>query len=324
MTTVIKIKKTGGPEVLKIETIKLDKPKPEEVLIEHKAIGLNFIDTYHRSGLYPVELPSGIGAEGSGIIKKIGSKVKNFSIGDRVAYAGIPLGAYSSERNYPTKNLVKIPKEIDFNIAAAMMTKGLTTYYLLHKTYPVSGNEVILFHAAAGGVGQIFCQWAKSLGCKVIGTVGNEEKVEIAKKNGCDEVINYNKEDFVKKVMEITDGEGVPIVYDGVGKSTFEKSLECLSVRGMMVSFGNASGALDPINVSKMLQPKGLFFVRPSMGQYLNTSEELSEAAKVLFEKISSGKINIEIFKKYKLDDIKQAHVDLENRKVIGPAIIVP
>tara|TARA_B100000953_G_scaffold281221_1_gene258557 strand:- start:402 stop:1214 length:813 start_codon:yes stop_codon:yes gene_type:complete len=269
-------------------------------------------------------LPSGLGMEASGVIKEIGPDVSNFSVGDRVAYAAIPLGAYSSHRIYRTTNLVKVPKEIDFNIAAAMMTKGLTTYYLLHKTYPVSGNEVILFHAAAGGVGQIFCQWAKSLGCKVIGTVGNEEKVEIAKKNGCDEVINYNKEDFVKKVMEITDGEGVPIVYDGVGKSTFEKSLECLSVRGMMVSFGNASGALDPINVSKMLQPKGLFFVRPSMGQYLNTSEELSEAAKVLFEKISSGKINIEIFKKYKLDDIKQAHVDLENRKVIGPAIIVP
>ena len=320
----VKIKKNGGPEVLDLEEITLRKPAKDEVLIEHAAIGLNYMDTYHRSGLYPLMLPSGLGMEASGVIKEIGPDVSNFSVGDRVAYAAIPLGAYSSHRIYRTTNLVKVPKEIDFNIAAAMMTKGLTTYYLLHKTYPVSGNEVILFHAAAGGVGQIFCQWAKSLGCKVIGTVGNEEKVEIAKKNGCDEVINYNKEDFVKKVMEITDGEGVPIVYDGVGKSTFEKSLECLSVRGMMVSFGNASGALDPINVSKMLQPKGLFFVRPSMGQYLNTSEELSEAAKVLFEKISSGKINIEIFKKYKLDDIKQAHVDLENRKVIGPAIIVP
>ena len=320
----VKIKKNGGPEVLDLEEITLRKPAKDEVLIEHAAIGLNYIDTYHRFGLYPLMLPSGLGMEASGVIKEIGPDVSNFSVGDRVAYAAIPLGAYSSHRIYRTTNLVKVPKEIDFNIAAAMMTKGLTTYYLLHKTYPVSGNEVILFHAAAGGVGQIFCQWAKSLGCKVIGTVGNEEKVEIAKKNGCDEVINYNKEDFVKKVMEITDGEGVPIVYDGVGKSTFEKSLECLSVRGMMVSFGNASGALDPINVSKMLQPKGLFFVRPSMGQYLNTSEELSEAAKVLFEKISSGKINIEIFKKYKLDDIKQAHVDLENRKVIGPAIIVP
>ena len=320
----VKIKKNGSPEVLDLEEITLRKPIKDEVLIEHAAIGLNYIDTYHRSGLYPLMMPSGLGMEASGVIKEIGPDVSNFSVGDRVAYSAIPLGAYSSHRIYKTKNLVKVPKEIDLNIAAAIMTKGLTTYYLLHKTYPVSGNETILFHAAAGGVGQIFCQWAKSLGCKVIGTVGSEEKVEIAKKNGCDEIINYNKEDFAKKVMEITDGKGVPVVYDGVGKSTFEKSLECLSVRGMMVSFGNASGALDPINVPKMLQPKGLYFIRPSMGQYLSTNQELSEAAKVLFEKISSGKVKIEIFKKYKLDNIKQAHIDLENRKITGPAIITP
>ena len=320
----VKIKKNGGPEVLDLEEITLRKPVKDEVLIEHAAIGLNYIDTYHRSGLYPLMMPSGLGMEASGIIKEVGPDVSNFSVGDRVAYAAIPLGSYSSHRIYKTTNLVKVPKEIDLNIAAAIMTKGLTTYYLLHKTYPVSGDETILFHAAAGGVGQIFCQWAKSLGCKVIGTVGSKEKVEIAKKNGCDEIINYNKEDFAKKVMEITDGKGVPVVYDGVGKSTFEKSLECLSVRGMMVSFGNASGALDPINVSKMLQPKGLYFIRPSMGQYLSTNQELSEAAKVLFEKISSGKVKIEIFKKYKLDDIKQAHIDLENRKITGPAVITP
>jgi len=320
----VKIKKNGGPEVLDLEEITLRKPIKDEVLIEHAAIGLNYIDTYHRSGLYPLMMPSGLGMEASGVIKEVGSDVSNFSVGDRVAYSAIPLGAYSSHRIYKTKNLVKVPKEIDLNIAAAIMTKGLTAYYLLHKTYPVSSGEAILFHAAAGGVGQIFCQWAKSLGCKVIGTVGSEEKVEIAKKNGCDEIINYNKEDFAKKVMEITDGKGVPVVYDGVGKSTFEKSLECLSVRGMMVSFGNASGALDPINVPKMLQPKGLYFIRPSMGQYLSTNQELNEAAKVLFEKISSGKVKIEIFKKYKLDDIKQAHIDLENRKITGPAVITP
>ena len=320
----VKIKKNGGPEVLDIEEITLKKPLKNEVLIEHAAIGLNYIDTYHRSGLYPLMMPSGLGMEASGIIKEVGPDVSNFSVGDRVAYAAVPLGAYSSHRIYKTTNLVKVPKEIDLNIAAAIMTKGLTTFYLLHKTYPVSSNETILFHAAAGGVGQIFCQWAKSLGCKIIGTVGNEEKIEIAKKNGCDEIINYNKEDFAKKVMEITDGKGVPVVYDGVGKSTFEKSLECLKVRGMMVSFGNASGALDPINVPKMLQPKGLYFIRPSMGQYLNTNQELSEAAKTLFEKISSRKIKIEIFKKYKLDDIKQAHIDLENRKITGPAVITP
>ncbi len=320
----VKIKKNGGPEVLDLEEINLRKPIKDEVLIEHAAIGLNYIDTYHRSGLYPLMMPSGLGMEASGIIKEVGPDVSNFSVGDKVAYSAVPLGSYSSHRIYKTKNLVKVPQEIDLNIAAAVMTKGLTTYYLLYKTYPVSGDETILFHAAAGGVGQIFCQWAKSLGCKVIGTVGSEEKVEIAKKNGCDEIINYNKEDFAKKVIEITEGKGVPVVYDGVGKSTFEKSLECLRTRGMMISFGNASGALDPIDVPKMLQPKGLFFVRPAMGQYLGTNEELNEAAKALFEKISSGKVKIEIFKEYKLDNIKQAHIDLENRKILGPTIIVP
>ena len=294
MTRIVTLEKTGGPEVLKVKTIKLEKPNPEEVLIEHKAIGLNYIDTYHRSGLYPLQLPSGIGAEASGIIKEIGSQVRDFTVGDRVCYAGAPLGSYSSERNYPTKNLVKIPKEIDFEIAATLMTKGLTTFYLLHKTYPVSSNETILFHAAAGGVGQIFCQWAKSLGCKVIGTVGSDDKINIAKKNGCDFVINYSTEDFAKKVLELTKGKGVPVVYDGVGKNTFEGSIECLKMRGMMVSFGNASGPLSDINVPQMLQPKGLFFVRPSMGQYLHTREELDEASNTLFEKVSSKKIKVE------------------------------
>ena len=320
----VKIKKNGGIEVLNLEEISLRKPIKGEVLIEHTAIGLNYIDTYHRSGLYPLMMPSGLGMEASGIIKEVGPEVTNFSVGDKIAYAAVPLGAYSTHRIYRTKNLVKVPDEIDLTMAAAIMTKGLTTYYLLHKTYPASAGETILFHAAAGGVGQIFCQWAKSLGCKVIGTVGSEEKINLAKKYGCDEVINYKEEDFSKKVMEITDGKGVPVVYDGVGKSTLEKSLKCLKTRGMMISFGNASGALDPINVPKMLQPKGLYFVRPSMGQYLDTREELNEAANTLFEKIISKKIKIEIFKKYKLEDIKAAHSDLENRKIIGPAVIVP
>ena len=324
MTRVVKIEKTGGPEVLKIETIELGKTGPEEVLIEQKAIGLNFIDTYHRSGLYPIKLPSGIGAEGSGIIKKIGSKVKDFSIGDHIAYAGAPLGAYSSERNYPTKNIVKIPKEINFDVAATLMTKGLTAYYLLYKTYPISSNETLLFHAAAGGVGQIFCQWAKSLGCKVIGTVGSDEKIDIAKKNGCDFVINYSREDFPKKVLELTKGKGVPVVYDGVGKNTFEGSIECLKMRGMMVSFGNSSGPVANIDVKKMIQPKSLYFTRPTMFHYLATKNELKEGADKLFKKISLGKIKIEIFKKYQLEDVVQAHKDLEGRKIIGPAVIIP
>ena len=324
MMKAVTISKTGGPEVLELKEINLGKSGPDEVLIEQVAIGLNYIDTYHRSGLYPIQLPSGIGAEASGIIKEVGSNVKDFKVGDKISYSGIPLGAYSSHRIYPTKNLVKVPKNIDLEIAATLMTKGLTTFYLLHKTYPASPGETVLFHAAAGGVGQIFCQWAKSIGVKIIGTVGNDEKVELAKKNGCDEVINYSKEDFAKKVMKLTDGKGLPVVYDGVGKSTFEKSLECLKTRGTMVSFGNASGSLEPIDVTKMLQPKGLFFVRPSMGQYLSTKEELNEASKMLFEKISSGKVEIEIFKKYKLDDVQQAHIDLESRKIVGPAVIVP
>ena len=320
----VKIERNGGPEVIKIEEITLDKPGNDEVLIEHVAIGLNYIDNYHRSGLYPLKLPTGIGMEASGIIKEVGPNVANFSVGDKVAYAALPLGAYSTHRIYPTKSLIKVPDRIDLTLAATLMTKGLTTYYLLHKTYPVSSGETVLFHAAAGGVGQIFCQWAKSLGCKVIGTVGSDDKIGVAKKNGCEEVINYSKEDFSKKVMELTDGKGLPVVYDGVGKSTFEKSLQCLKTRGMMVSFGNASGSLSPIDVTKMLQPKGLFFVRPSMGQYLSTSEELKEASKMLFEKISSGKVKVEIFKKYKLDNVVRAHEDLESRKIIGPAVIIP
>jgi len=324
MTRIVKIEKPGGPEVLKLETINLEKPDSEEVTIEHKAIGLNFIDTYHRSGLYPIELPSGIGAEGAGIIKETGSKVEGFSVGDNVAYAGAPLGAYSSERNYPTKNLVKIPDGISFEVAATLMTKGLTAYYLLYKTYAVSSNETILFHAAAGGVGQIFCQWAKSLGCKVIGTVGSDEKIGIAKKNGCDLVINYSKDDFAKKVLEFTKGKGIPVVYDGVGKNTFHQSIECLKTRGMMISFGNASGSLENIDVKKTIQPKGLYFTRPAMWHYLSTRDEIKVGADKLFEKIKMGKIKIEIFKKYRLDEAVQAHKDLESRKITGPAVIIP
>ena len=320
----VKIQKAGGPEVLKLEEITLGKPSNDEVLIEHVAIGLNYIDTYHRSGLYPLKLPSGLGMEASGIFKEIGPNVSNFSVGDKIAYAGQPLGGYSTHRIYPTKNIVKVPENIDLNIAGTLMTKGLTAFYLLYKTYPVKAGETILFHAAAGGVGQILCQWANSLGVKVIGTVGSDEKIDLAKKYGCEEVINYSKEDFAKKVLEITNGKGVPVVYDGVGKATFEKSCECLQVRGTMISFGNASGALDPIDVPKILQPKGLYFTRPSMQQYLRTIEEINEAANSLFEQVGSGKIKIEIFKKYKLNEVEKAHQELESRKIIGPAVIIP
>ena len=320
----IKVTNTGGPEVLELEEITLDKPGADEVQIEHVSIGLNYIDTYHRSGLYPLQLPTGIGLEAAGIIKEIGSNVSNFSVGDKVAYAAAPLGSYSTHRNYPSKNIVKVPDNINLEIISSAMTKGMTTFYLLHKTYVPKKGETVLFHAAAGGVGQFFCQWAKSLKLKVIGTVGSEEKIEIAKKYGCDEVINYSKEDFAKKVMELTDGKGVSVVYDGVGKSTYDKSIECLKLRGTMVSFGNASGALDPIIVSKSLQPKGIYFVRPAMNQYFTNSEEIHEAANMLFKQISSGNVKIEIYKKYKLEDAVQAHKDLEGRKITGPAVIIP
>ncbi len=320
----INFSKTGGPEVLKYEKLSISEPKENEVLIKHSAIGLNFIDTYHRSGLYPVPLPSGIGLEGSGTIEKVGPGVKGFKEGDKVAYAAAPIGSYATHRIYPTKNLVKIPEGIDPEIVACLMTKGLTTFYLLHKTFPVKKGQIVLFHAAAGGVGQIFCQWAKSLGCEVIGTVGSEEKIKLAKKYGCDEVINYSKDNFQERVMEITKNEGLPVVYDGVGKNTLEKSLGCLKMRGTMVSFGNASGKLDPIDVGKLIAPKGLYLTRPSIAHYTSTRAELDEAAKKLFEMVKSNKVKIEIFKKYSLKDASEAHKDLEERKILGPAVLIP
>ena len=320
----INFSKTGGPEVLKYEKLSISEPKENEVLIKHSAIGLNFIDTYHRSGLYPVPLPSGIGLEGSGTIEKVGPGVKGFKDGDKVAYAAAPIGSYATHRIYPTKNLVKIPEGIDPEIVACLMTKGLTTFYLLHKTFPVKKGQTVLFHAAAGGVGQIFCQWAKSLGCEVIGTVGSEEKIKLAKKYGCDEVINYSKDNFQERVMEITKNEGLPVVYDGVGKNTLEKSLGCLKMRGTMVSFGNASGKLDPIDVGKLIAPKGLYLTRPSIAHYTSTRTELDEAAEKLFEMVKSNKVKIEIFKKYSLKDASEAHKDLEERKILGPAVLIP
>ena len=318
------IRKTGGPEVLELKEIKLLEPKSGEVLIKQIAIGLNYIDTYHRSGLYPVPLPSGIGLEGAGIIEKVGPDTNGFKEGDKVCYAAAPIGSYSTHRIYPVKSLIKVPDGINLEIIAAIMTKGLTTFYLLHKTYEAKHGETVLFHAAAGGVGQIFCQWAKSLGCNVIGTVGSDEKIEIAKRFGCSHVINYNQEDFHKRVMEITNGKGLPVVYDGVGKVTMEKSLLCLKMRGTFVSFGNASGKLEPVDVGKLIAPKGLYLTRPSIAHYTATRTELDEASSKLFDMIKTKKVVVKLFKKYPLTDIIQAHKDLESRKIIGPAIITP
>ena len=324
MPKSIIIKKTGGPEVLELQEVKIGSPGPDEIKVTNLAIGLNYIDTYHRSGLYPLKLPIGIGLEASGKIDEVGSNVKDFNKGDNIAYASIPLGAYSQQRIIPAKIAVKIPNGISHEIAATLMTKGLTTNYLLTKTYKLKAGETVLFHAAAGGVGQIFAQWANSIGAKVIGTVGSDEKIEVAKENGYEHVINYTKNNFAKEVLKITKNEGVPAVFDGVGKKTFQGSIACLKTRGTMVSFGNASGPLDPINVPKDIQPKGLYLTRPSVGQYFTNQKELQEGANQIFEKVKYGKIKIRIFKRYKLSEAKNAHADLEARKLTGPSILIP
>jgi NADPH2:quinone reductase len=324
MPKSIIIEKNGGPEILKLSDVTVGSPGPDEIKVTNQAIGLNYIDTYHRSGLYPLQLPSGIGLEAAGKIDEVGSNVRVFSKGDNIAYASMPIGAYSQQRIIPAEIAVKVPDGISHKMAATLMTKGLTTHYLICKTYNLKAGETVLFHAAAGGVGQIFAQWANSIGAKVIGTVGSDEKIEIAKANGYAHVINYSKEDFAEEVMKITNNKGVPAVFDGVGKSTFKRSIACLEPRGMMISFGNASGPLDPVNVSKDIQSKSLFLTRPTIGHYFTNRKELQKGADEIFKKIKFGKIKIKISKEYKLADAEQAHRDLESRKLTGPAILVP
>ncbi len=324
MSKSIILSKNGGPDVLELKEVNIGSPSPNEIKVTNHAIGLNYIDTYHRSGLYPLSLPSGIGLEAAGKIDEVGSNVKNFNKGDNIAYASMPIGAYSQQRIIPAKIAVKVPEGISHKLAATLMTKGLTTNYLICKTYVLKAGETVLFHAAAGGVGQIFAQWANSIGAKVIGTVGSDEKIKIAKENGYSHVINYTKDDFSKKVMEITNNEGVPAVFDGVGKKTFQGSIACLKPRGMMVSFGNASGPLDPVNVPKDIQSKSLFLTRPTIGHYFSNQKELQAGADEIFEKVKFGKIKIKIAKEYKLAEANQAHKDLESRKLLGPAILIP
>ena len=324
MTKSIIIKKNGGPEVLELQDVTVGSPGPDEIKVTNHAIGLNYIDTYHRSGLYPLPLPSGIGLEAAGKVDEVGSNVKEFNKGDNIAYAAMPIGSYAQQRIIPSKIAIKVPDGISFQQAATLITKGLTVNYLITKTYKLKAGETVLFHAAAGGVGQIFAQWANSIGAKVIGTVGSDEKIKIAKENGYEHVINYTKEDFSKKVMEITKNEGVQAVFDGVGKNTFKGSLACLKTRGMMISFGNASGPLDPVNVPKDIQPKGLYLTRPSIAQYFTNRKELQTGADEVFEKVKFGKIKIKISKEYKLAEAKKAHEDLEARKLTGPAILIP
>ena len=324
MPKSIIIKKNGGPEVLELQNIEVGSPGPDEIRVKNYAIGLNYIDTYHRSGLYPLKMPSGIGLEASGKVEEVGSNVTEFNKGDNIAYASTPIGAYSQERLIPASVAVKVPDGISHKLAATLMTKGLTTHYLLCKTYLLKAGEIVLFHAAAGGVGQIFAQWANSIGAKVIGTVGSDEKIKIAQENGYAHVINYSKDDFSKEVMKFTDNQGVPAVFDGVGKKTFKGSIACLKPRGMMISFGNASGPLDPVNVPKDIQSKSLYLTRPTIAHYFTNRKELQAGANAIFEKVKFGKIKIKISKEYSLVDAKQAHLDLEARKLTGPAVLIP
>jgi len=324
MVKAIVIKEFGKANVMNLEETNLPKLKNNEVLIKNLSIGLNFIDVYHRSGVYPLPLPTGLGLEAAGVIEDIGSDVKEFKVGDRVAHAAAPPGSYSEKQVYPQEKLIKIPDYISNEIASCIMLKGITSEYLLFRAYKVKKNQFILFHAAAGGVGQVLCQWAKSLGCKVIGTVGSEEKIKIAKENGCDFVINYSKESFSKQVKEITNGKMLDVVYDGVGAKTFEESIECLAIRGTMVSFGNASGIVEKIDPKKHIAPKGLFFTRPSIAHYTVTREELANSAKTVFEAIKNNQFKIKIFKKFSLKEVVKAHEELEDRKLQGPSIIVP
>lgn len=324
MAKAIRFHKTGGPEVLQYEDLAVDAPGAGQARIRQTAIGVNFLDTYHRSGLYPMPLPSGLGSEGAGVVEALGPGVSGLAVGDRVAYTGNPVGSYASERLYPADRLVKVPAGISDEQAASMMLKGMTVQYLIHRTFKVKSGDTVLWHAAVGGVGLIACQWLKALGVNVIGTVGSDEKVALAKAAGCAHVINYSKENFTQRVKEITGGKGVPVVYDSVGKSTWEGSLDCLLPRGMMVSFGNASGAVAPVNIGILAQKGSLFLTRPSLVNYIATRAELDETAKSLFDAVASGKVKVEVKGSYKLSDAAQAHIDLEGRRTTGSVILVP
>lgn len=324
MTKAIRIHQTGGPEVLCWEDVDVGEPGPGQIRIRHTAIGLNFLDTYHRSGVYPLALPSGIGSEGAGVVTAVAKGVKEFKKGDRVAYASPPVGAYSEERLMPADRVVKIPAGISDRTAAAMMLKGMTAQYLIRRTYKVKKGETVLFHAAAGGVGLIACQWLKALGVKVIGTVGSKEKAALAKKHGCTWPVVYTEEDFLEAVKKITKGKGVPVVYDGVGKAVFAKSLDCLSPRGLIVNFGNASGVVDPVPPGILAAKGSIYLTRPTLITHVATRKDLVATANDLFRMVKSGKVKIRIDQEYALKDAARAHADLESRKTTGSTILIP
>ncbi len=323
MTHAIRIHKTGGPEVLSWDEVQLAAPGPGEALIRQTAVGLNYIDSYNRRGIYPLPLPSGLGGEGAGVVEALGPGVSDLVPGDRVAYGNAPIGAYAEARLIPAERLVKLPASVSDQQAAAMMLKGLTVQYLLRQTYRLKPGDTILFHAAAGGVGLIASQWAKHLGATVIGTVGSEAKAALAKAHGCDVVINYAKEDFVKRVAEITNGKKVPVVYDSVGKDTFMKSLDCLAPLGLMVSFGQSSGLVEPFSINILTGKGSLYITRPTLAHYASTTEKLRAMAKELFDLVGAGTVKIEIGQTYPLKEVAQAHRDLEARKTTGSTVLI-
>lgn len=323
MVLAVRIHENGGPEALTLEQVELEAPSAGMVTVANLAIGLNFIDTYHRSGLYPLPLPIGIGMEGAGVVEAVGDGV-DLRLGDRVAYCSAGFGAYAEAINLPAERMVKIPQGIEFEQAAAVLLKGQTTEYLLQRTYPLQAGETCLFHAAAGGVGLLFGQWASSIGATVIGTVGSEEKAELARSHGYHHVINYRNENVLERVLKITGGEKLPVVYDGVGIDTFAVSLDCLRPRGLMVSFGNASGAPDPLDLQLLSAKGSLFITRPTLLSYTATAEDLQASSAAVFDRVLRGDLKVEINQRYQLKDVQQAHRDLEARVNSGSSVLIP
>jgi NADPH2:quinone reductase len=322
MPKAIRFHETGGPEVLRLEDVDVGAPAAGEARVRHTAIGVNFVDVYHRTGLYPLPLPSGIGVEGAGVVEEVGAGVSHVRPGDRVAYNG-PVGSYSEARLVPADRLVKLPEGVDDRTAAAALTKGLTVQALVRRTHAVRAGETVLWHAAAGGVGLIATQWLKALGATVIGTVGSDEKAEIARAHGCDHVIVYTREDFPSRVREITGGRGVPVVYDSVGKATFDGSLDCLAPLGLMVSFGNASGPVPPLDIGLLAKKGSLFLTRPTVFTYIARREDLERGAAELFEVVRSGKVKVEIGRTWSLAEAAEAHRALEARETTGSLVLL-
>lgn len=319
---IIQLERHGGPEVMLMTQIDVPDPAPNEVQIQQKAIGLNFIDIYCRTGLYPHPLPHGLGFEAAGVVSAVGSGVTHLRVGDRVAYGQSPIGAYTDRRNVPADRVVAIPGSVGFEQAAALMLKGLTVQYLFRQTYHLKGNEIILFHAAAGGVGLIACQWARALGVRLIGTVSSPEKAALARQHGAWEVIDYSREDVAARVLELTEGHKVPVVYDGVGKDTWETSLDCLQARGLMVSFGNASGPVAGVNLGQLAAKGSLYVTRPKLHTYVTTLQAMQAAAKDLFDLVTAGKIDIVIGQRFALQDAALAHEALQSRQTSGATVL--